>query len=148
MALLRAKRVVRHSPKGDGGSNPNRLFSGSLDCFGAYAPRNDGGCEKACFTNFVIPGRSQSERARNPYPQDVVRCTCAAPVRHSHIRLGIQIPGSRYARPGMTPNWWPAQRLERAHEMSFLARADLGGKTTDRGASADLEKCYPSEQRC
>jgi hypothetical protein len=37
---LRAKRRVRHSPKGDGGSNPeSRLGSG---CFVAFAPRNDG----------------------------------------------------------------------------------------------------------
>jgi hypothetical protein len=46
---LREKRLVRHSPQGDGGSNPEYRRGNSLDCFVAIAPRNDEKCGETAF---------------------------------------------------------------------------------------------------
>src|SRR5260370_22030960 len=89
MVVMDSGRVLR-TPRNDGRrnsfprhcerkrSNPCRGKT-SVDCFVAIAPRNDD------HPNTVIPGRAALARARNPYS-----------------RWWLWIPGSCFARPGMT----------------------------------------------
>ncbi|MVT49854.1 hypothetical protein GPL17_05055 [Bradyrhizobium yuanmingense] len=60
---MRAQRLVRRS-LGEGGSNPESLRGGSLDCFVARTPRNDG-------VNGLLSHHAQAargERRRPPSP--------------------------------------------------------------------------------
>jgi len=41
-------------PLGEGGSNPESLRSGSLDCFVTRAPRNDGARRSSAFSNLHL----------------------------------------------------------------------------------------------
>jgi hypothetical protein len=53
--------------------------------------------------SFVIPGRERSSRTRNPYAAALVALARREIDAVSKtMAQGLWIPGSRYARPGMT----------------------------------------------